>query len=41
LHATVDALVTRGLLELDLFNERIAIHPVVRRYLEENMAMLG
>jgi tetratricopeptide (TPR) repeat protein len=40
-HTTVDALVTRGLLELDLFNERIAIHPVVRRYLEENMAMLG
>ena len=39
--ATLDALATRGLLEMDHFNERIAIHPVVRRYLEENMAMLG
>ena len=39
--ATLSALAARGLLELDLFNDRIAIHPLVRRYLEENMAMLG
>lgn len=38
---TLDALAERGLLEIDIYNDRIAIHPVVRRYLEDNMAMLG
>lgn len=38
---TVSALASRGLLERDLFRRRVIIHPVIRRYLEENAAMLG
>ena len=38
---TVAALASRGLLERDLFRRRVIIHPVIRRYLEENAAMLG
>ena len=41
LQATVDGLAIRGLLELDAFRQRVVIHPVVRRYLEENAALLG
>ncbi|MBW7882805.1 MAG: tetratricopeptide repeat protein [Caldilineaceae bacterium] len=41
LQATVDSLAERGLLELDPFRQRVLIHPVVRRYLEENAVMLG
>ena len=39
--ATVAALTERGLIEPDLFRERVVIHPVVRHYLEENAVMLG
>ncbi|MCB0067182.1 MAG: tetratricopeptide repeat protein [Caldilineaceae bacterium] len=38
---TVAALASRGLLERDLFRQRVIIHHVIRRYLEENAAMLG
>jgi len=38
---TVSALARRGLLERDHFRQRVVIHPVIRRYLEENAAMLG
>ncbi len=38
---TVSALADRALLERDLFRRRVIIHPVIRRYLEENAAMLG
>ena len=38
---TVSALAMRGLLERDHFRQRVVIHPVIRRYLEENAAMLG
>lgn len=41
LEATITALDQRGLLELDRLNERAYIHPVVRRYLDENAVMLG
>ena len=37
----LDALAERGLLEMDRLNERAYIHPIVRRYLNENAVMLG
>jgi tetratricopeptide (TPR) repeat protein len=41
LQATLEALAERGLLEMDPLNERAYIHPIVRRYLNENAIMLG
>jgi tetratricopeptide (TPR) repeat protein len=41
LQATLDALAERGLVEMDRLNERAYIHPIVRRYLNENAVMLG
>jgi len=38
---TVGALVERGILEQDSHRQRVVIHPVIRRYLEESAAMLG
>jgi tetratricopeptide (TPR) repeat protein len=38
---TVAALADRALIERDRFRNRVIIHPIVRRYLEENAAMLG
>ena len=38
---TVTELADRALIERDLFRARVVIHPIVRRYLEENTAMLG
>jgi tetratricopeptide (TPR) repeat protein len=38
---TVAALADRALIERDRYRGRVVIHPIVRRYLEENAAMLG
>lgn len=38
---TVAALADRALIERDRYRRRVVIHPIVRRYLEENAAMLG
>ena len=38
---TVAELATRALIERDPFRQRVVLHPIVRRYLEENAAMLG
>lgn len=38
---TVAELADRALIERDRFRQRVAIHPIVRRYLEENAVMLG
>ena len=37
----VDELETRALLEVDRYHQRVVLHPVVRRYLEQNVVMLG
>lgn len=34
-------LADRALLEVDHFKQRVVLHPVVRRYLEQNVVMLG
>jgi tetratricopeptide (TPR) repeat protein len=41
LDRTIDALVARGLLDYDLIRQRVAMHPLIRSYLEENAVMLG
>ncbi len=41
LQSTLEALAERGLIEVDRLNERAYIHPIVRRYLNENAVMLG
>ncbi len=41
LQTTLDSLAERGLLDMDRLNERAYIHPIVRRYLNENAVMLG
>lgn len=41
LERTLAGLDERGLLEVDPLYQRVYIHPVVRRYLDENAAMLG
>lgn len=41
LETTLGALSERGLLEIDPLDGRAYIHPVVRRYLNENAVMLG
>ena len=38
---TVAELADRALIERDPFRSRVVLHPIVRRYLEENAAMLG
>jgi tetratricopeptide (TPR) repeat protein len=38
---TVAELASRALIERDPFRLRVILHPIVRRYLEENAAMLG
>lgn len=38
---TVAELASRALIERDPFRLRVVLHPIVRRYLEENAAMLG
>ena len=38
---TFEGLVTRALVEVDLFDRRIVVQPVVRRYLVEGAVMLG
>jgi tetratricopeptide (TPR) repeat protein len=41
LQETLAALTERGLVEVDPLSERAYIHPIVRRYLNENAVMLG
>ncbi|MEZ4710913.1 MAG: tetratricopeptide repeat protein [Caldilineaceae bacterium] len=41
LDETLQQLEDRALLERDRFQERVVMHPVVRRYLSENATMLG
>ncbi len=41
LDLVVDELVQRALIELDPYNRRVVLHPVVRRYLEQNAILLG
>ncbi|MEX1019238.1 MAG: tetratricopeptide repeat protein [Litorilinea sp.] len=41
LERTLDALQARGLLDRDVFQGRIVMHPLVRQYMEQNAAMLG
>ncbi len=38
---TVAALTNRGLIEYDLYRQRIVLHPLIRSYLEQNAVMLG
>ena len=38
---TFEALVARALVEVDYFNQRVVVQPVVRRYLVEGAVMLG
>ena len=38
---TFEGLVTRALVEVDLFDRRVVVQPVVRRYLVEGAVMLG
>lgn len=38
---TIDTLSQRGIIERDRYRRRVVLHPVIRRYLEENAAMLG
>lgn len=41
LERTLQALQQRGLIDRDMFQQRIVMHPLVRRYMEQNVAMLG
>lgn len=41
LNRTVEALATRGIIERDPYRQRVVLHPVIRRYLEQNAALLG
>lgn len=41
LDQVVNELANRALLEVDSFKQRVVLHPVVRRYLEQNVVMLG
>ncbi|MEM7134687.1 MAG: tetratricopeptide repeat protein [Chloroflexota bacterium] len=38
---TLNALLVRGLVDTDLFQQRLTMHPIVRRYLSQNVVMLG
>lgn len=41
LDVTIEALIARGLIEYDLYRQRIVLHPLIRGYLEQNAVMLG
>ncbi len=41
LEATLDELIARGIVDRDNYRRRYVLHPVVRRYLEENAVLLG
>ena len=41
LQRTLTALQERGLLDLDRYNQRVVMHPLVRRYVSQNSVMLG
>ena len=41
MRSVINGLTARGLLESDDYRQRAVIHPVVRRYLEDNAALLG
>lgn len=41
LQGTLDALAQRGIIERDSYRGRVVLHPVIRRYLEQNAALLG
>lgn len=41
LDETLQALLDRGLLEQDIFQQRVIMHPVIRRYLGQNVVMFG
>lgn len=38
---TLNALLVRGLVDIDHFQQRLVMHPIVRRYLSENVVMFG
>lgn len=38
---TVEALLVRGLIDIDRYGQRLVMHPIVRRYLSQNITMLG
>jgi len=38
---TLDGLCAHALLERDIYQQRVVLHPVVRNYLEQNVVMLG
>ncbi len=41
LDGVLDGLTSRALLDIDIYSQRAVLHPVVRRYLEQNVVMLG
>ncbi|NJN82336.1 MAG: hypothetical protein HC802_08725 [Caldilineaceae bacterium] len=41
LEHTLNALLERALLEMDRYNRRVVMHPMIRRYLAQNATMLG
>lgn len=41
LEQSITALSERGLIEYDLYRQRVVLHPLVRSYLEQNAIMLG
>lgn len=41
LDQSIAALAERGLIEYDLYRQRVVLHPLVRGYLEQNAVMLG
>ena len=41
LEESITALSARGLLDYDLYRQRVVLHPLIRNYLEQNAVMLG
>jgi len=41
LDQSIAALAERGLIEYDLYRQRVVLHPLIRSYLEQNAVMLG
>lgn len=41
LETVAEGLITRALLEQDLYQQRVVMHPMVRQYMDQNVAMLG
>lgn len=41
LDQSIAALTQRGLIEYDLYRQRVVLHPLIRNYLEQNAVMLG